>query len=1008
MHHFSLGSSQPKFKATPSFLFTLILIVACLFSAGCAHAQGTLIPNVQQWTSGTGSFSFSSGSRIVLDPYYASQLNTTANVLANDINYFYGVMPTVAIGSPNTGDIYLTLNSTDSQVGSEGYSMIIGSYVSISAKTDGGAFYGTRTFLQYLKQSWTISAGTIKDWPVYPVRGLMVDVGDMYFSMQWLENHIRDLAYLKLNTLHLHFSDNFGFRLASTSHPELDNGMSQTYSHSDLQTLTALAAQYHINIIPEIESPSHSTRIVAQHPELELVGPNGTYPKPNMLDITIPGTRTLVNDLYNEFMPYFPGPYWGCGTDEYVSGYDFSNNTYPQFQTYAQSHFSSTNGVDTYLDYCNWLDGLVKANGKQARGWEDAFEYSGTAVSLKNDIALELWLFVNPNTAISSKFNVSNATSNPLYYNVGITTPGDSGILQNLYESWAPNLEYGAGNGNNWSVTMPNPQVQGAKYHIWVNNTNGSGQQLTDTESNIAAGIMNFMRALAQNCWGSPKIVSTASSFTPLITTIGHAPGYGTAAGPITVAPLPATGEAPYAGTAAIPGTVQLENYDTGAKNVAYYDTTVGNSGGQYRTDDADIETCADAGGGYDIGSCASGEWFRYMVNVATTGTYTVGFRVAGSGGTLHLEDTNGTNLTGTVSTPNTGGWQTWSTVNVTVMLTAGAHILKLVEDSANYNLNYVTFTLNSSPFGGVAAAVPGTVPCSNYDVGGANVAYYDTTTGNSGGVYRADNVDLEATSDTTGGYDVAACANGEWFNYTVNVKTGGAYTVGFRVASGSSGGTLHLQDTNGTNLTGTVSVPGTGGWQTWSTVNATVNLTTGLHTLRIVEDSANYNLNNMTFTLQYTGTPYGGNAWPIPGTVQVENYDAGGQNVTYYDTTTGNSGGKYRTDDVDMEICSDTGGGYDVANTPAGEWLKFTVNVSNAGTHTVGFRVAKSGTTTTTLHVVDELGNNLTGTVTVPNTGGWQTWTTVNATVTLTAGQHVLKLIEDTGGYNLNYMSFN
>src|SRR3569833_1951539 len=101
MHHFSLGSSQPKFKATPSFLLTILLIVTCLFSADRAHAQGTLIPNVQQWTSGTGSFSFSSGSRIVLDPFYASQLNTTANVFANDINYFYGVMPTVAIGSPN-------------------------------------------------------------------------------------------------------------------------------------------------------------------------------------------------------------------------------------------------------------------------------------------------------------------------------------------------------------------------------------------------------------------------------------------------------------------------------------------------------------------------------------------------------------------------------------------------------------------------------------------------------------------------------------------------------------------------------------------------------------------------------------------------------------------------------------------------------------------------------------------------------------------------------------------
>ena len=156
------------------------------------------------------------------------------------------------------------------------------------------------------------------------------------------------------------------------------------------------------------------------------------------------------------------------------------------------------------------------------------------------------------------------------------------------------------------------------------------------------------------------------------------------------------------------------------------------------------------------------------------------------------------------------------------------------------------------------------------------------------------------------------------------------------------------------------------------------------------------------------TEAPYGGTAAAIPGTVQVENYDTGGEGLAYHDAEAANQGGQYRTSDgVDIETCGDTGGGYDEGWTNGGEWTRYTVNVSTAGTYTVTFRVADGNSTNGTFHLANSGGTNLSGTVTVTPTGGWQTWVNVTANVTLPAGTQILTVADDTGGYNLNYMTF-
>ena len=144
--------------------------------------------------------------------------------------------------------------------------------------------------------------------------------------------------------------------------------------------------------------------------------------------------------------------------------------------------------------------------------------------------------------------------------------------------------------------------------------------------------------------------------------------------------------------------------------------------------------------------------------------------------------------------------------------------------------------------------------------------------------------------------------------------------------------------------------------------------------------------------------TPYTGTPIALPGTIEFENYDAGGEGVAYHDSTAGNAGGVYRTNRVDIAAAADTGGGYVVGWTTAGEWLKYTVNVTAAGTYTIDVRVASSGVGGTFHVEVD--GVDKTGPLAVPNTGGWQTWTTISKSgVALASGQQIVRVVMDTAG---------
>ena len=325
------------------------------------------------------------------------------------------------------------------------------------------------------------------------------------------------------------------------------------------------------------------------------------------------------------------------------------------------------------------------------------------------------------------------------------------------------------------------------------------------------------------------------------------------------------TGSTPFGGTPVqLPGTVQAENFDEGGQFVAYFDTKAGNSGNIYRSTDVDIQLSSDSDGTYNLGWTKASEWLKYTVSVATTGTYTLETRVAqvGTGTTFHVE-VDGVDRTGRIAVPDTGGWQTWQTITTTgIPMSAGVRVLRVVFDTAATggagNYNWFRFSLAGTPppppppptnlaFNGTPASLPGIEPAPNFDTGGEGVSYHDSSAGNAGGVYRSTDVDIATSNDLSGnGFYLGWARLGEWVKYTVDAQQSRNYAATVRVANLGSGAKFRLE-VDGTDVTGLIALPNTGAWDAWVTLSmGNINLSQGLHTLRIVMAATNVENNGV------------------------------------------------------------------------------------------------------------------------------------------------------------------
>ena len=351
-----------------------------------------------------------------------------------------------------------------------------------------------------------------------------------------------------------------------------------------------------------------------------------------------------------------------------------------------------------------------------------------------------------------------------------------------------------------------------------------------DTQSrDVTVRIENLSASLVANRWvfkgTGPDDVRPTLSGSGLVPTAANM--ISTSLDPVSVTVLEIM---PGAAVRSVPGTIEAEDFD------AFWDSTDENEGGQYRSTGVDIEPTTDAGGGYNVGWMAGGEWLEYSIDVRSSGTYQISCRVASPiDGTALRVMVDGHAIGSTLNVPNTGSWQSWQAVSTaSVQLSAGTHALRVHTDTGWFNVNWIQIQ---------PAAAPSTFTIEAEDF----EAYWDSSDENEGGQYRSTGVDIEATTDAGGGYNVGWMAAGEWLEYTIDVPSGGTFTIDARVASLWSGTKVRLE-IDGLPIGNTFDVPNTGSWQSWDSLHSSARLDTGVHRLRVVTETGGFNINKLIF----------------------------------------------------------------------------------------------------------------------------------------------------------------
>ena len=488
-----------------TFLFPLRIIYPTVLFA---NAAPEVIPALREWQSSNGSFMIDSASRIIIDPAYDAQLQDTAHVFQSDLFSVTGSsLPIVNTNSPIIGDFYLTLKNSDRGIGNEGYLLKVGDSVVISANTSTGVFYGTRTILQILIQDPAkthIVRGTARDYPRYQERGFMLDVGRKFFSLKFLEDYVKFMAWYKMNNFHLHLNDNeidggkspdwkhkyAAFRLDSPRFKGLA-AKDGSYTEQDMRKLQTIAKQYAVTITPEIDAPAHDLAFTQYRPDLA----SKTNSK-EFLDLANPKTYTFLNSIWDEFLPWFDSPQIDIGADEYT----ISNaNQYRQF-------------INTY-------DSYLKKKGKSVRMWGTLTWMTGS-VAVNNDIVTDIWdnQWANPLDTVQQGFQIINANDNILYIVPKAGYFHDYLDTKLLYEQWEPNI---------FSFYHPNldlnpndPHLLGGMFAEW---NDMLGKVVSDAD--VDARVKPAMQVLSDKMWSGPATDLTYDQFQLLATVIGTAPG---------------------------------------------------------------------------------------------------------------------------------------------------------------------------------------------------------------------------------------------------------------------------------------------------------------------------------------------------------------------------------------------------------------------------------------------------------------------------------------------------
>jgi Glycosyl hydrolase family 20, catalytic domain/Glycosyl hydrolase family 20, domain 2/NPCBM-associated, NEW3 domain of alpha-galactosidase len=478
-------------RAVIAVLMAVPMIVALAIPASAAaeNPAPDVVPSVREWSGGSGSFQLGPGSRIVVD---SGALVDEANLLRDDLAATAGYELQVVTGKgAKDGDLLLSDRGAPAELGREGYVLVIGGRVELRGGTDAGVFYGAQTVLQMLRSRQghrTLPRGEVRDWPRFRERGYMLDAGRKFWSPDYVVQTIREMAYLKLNTLQLHLSDNNAFRLVSDRFPYL--AAPESYTKADIRRFEAAARSYHVTIIPEIEMPGHAGAILKVRPDLGLDCQNfGTT-----LDVTRPEVRDFTRALIDEFAPLFSGHEFHIATDEYPRG--IQQQDCAPLVRYAQERgFGST--ADVFVDFINEMNTVVRSHGKQMVIWNWWDVDQDPTIAPDKTIKVEAWTTAatGPGQEHSAQhyldlgYEVAASPSDTLY-----VTPG-SRLLPNpkfLYEEWEP---------------LEHPRLDGYQISVWADDA------ITQPDSSFDTHLRRPREAMADRVWGGPRRGTVADLF---------------------------------------------------------------------------------------------------------------------------------------------------------------------------------------------------------------------------------------------------------------------------------------------------------------------------------------------------------------------------------------------------------------------------------------------------------------------------------------------------------------
>ncbi|MEU8753853.1 beta-N-acetylhexosaminidase [Streptomyces chartreusis] len=357
---------------TLRLLGSLLLVAMGASATGAAPAQAApptpldlVVPAPASVTPGATPYRITRGTQIRVDDSRESR--RVGEYLAGILRPSTGYRLPVTDGG--AGGIRLRLSK--GSFGPEGYRLDSGRKgVTITAAVPAGLFHGVQTLRQLLPAAvekdsvqpgpWLVAGGTIKDTPRYGWRGAMLDVSRHFFTVDQVKRYIDQLALYKINKLHLHLSDDQGWRIAIDSWPRLaaHGGSTQVgggpggyYTKADYKEIVRYATSRYLEVVPEIDMPGHTNAALASYAELNCDGVapplyTGTEVGFSSLCVNKEITYDFVDDVIRELAALTPGKYLHIGGDE--------------------AH--STSHAD-YVKFMDRVQPLVAKYGKTVIGW---------------------------------------------------------------------------------------------------------------------------------------------------------------------------------------------------------------------------------------------------------------------------------------------------------------------------------------------------------------------------------------------------------------------------------------------------------------------------------------------------------------------------------------------------------------------------------------------------------------------------------------------------------------